>query len=100
ALVPFHLATGPLVRARLLRLGEQDHVLLLTMHHIISDAWSAGIFFQELGALYEAFSQGKPSSLPELTVQYADYAAQERSWLSGEVLERKLAYWRGQLQGI
>ena len=97
---PFDLATGPLVRARLLRLADEDHVLLLTMHHIISDAWSAGIFLQELGVLYEAFCAGNPSPLPELTVQYADYAAQERQWLQGEVLEKQLAFWREQLQGV
>ena len=96
---PFHLATGPLVRARLLRLADDDHVLLLTMHHIISDAWSAGIFLQELTALYEAFCAGKPSPLPELTLQYADYAAQEREWLQGDVLEKQLAFWRERLKG-
>ncbi len=97
---PFDLATGPLVRARLLRLAEQDHVLLLTMHHIISDAWSAGIFVQELGALYEANCAGSPSPLPDLKLQYADYAAQERQWLQGEVLEKQLAFWRERLKGI
>jgi len=99
ALIPFNLSTGPLVRARLVRIAADDHVLLLTMHHIISDAWSAGIFFQELGLLYESFSQGRRSPLPELTVQYADYAAQERGWLAGDVLDQQLAYWRKQLQG-
>ncbi len=97
---PFNLATGPLLRARLLRLKSQDHVLLLTMHHIISDAWSAGIFVQELGTLYDAFCIGHLSPLPELAVQYADYAAQERHWLRGEVLEKQLAFWRKQLKGI
>jgi amino acid adenylation domain-containing protein len=99
SLTRFNLSTGPLVHARLMRLREDDHVLLLTMHHIVSDAWSAGILFQELSALYEAFSQGLPSPLPELVVQYADYAAHERSWLTGEVLEKKLAYWREKLGG-
>ena len=99
ARTPFNLATGPLVRARLLRLASEDHVLLLTMHHIISDAWSAGIFQQEMGALYEAFCAGKQSPLPELSVQYADYAAQERQWLQGEVLEKQLAFWRERLKG-
>ena len=96
---PFNLATGPLVRARLLRLAADDHVLLLTMHHIISDAWSATIFLQELTALYEAFCSGRPSPLPELTLQYADYAAQEREWLQGDVLEKQLAFWRERLKG-
>jgi amino acid adenylation domain-containing protein len=99
SLEPFNLRTGPLVRASLLKLADEDQVLLLTMHHIISDAWSAGILFQELGILYEAFSQGRPSPLPELPAQYADYAAHERSWLSGDVLDKKLAYWRDQLHG-
>ena len=74
-------------------------MLLLTMHHIISDAWSAGIFLQELSALYEAFCAGSPSPLPELTLQYADYAAQEREWLQGDVLEKQLAFWRERLKG-
>lgn len=99
SLRPFDLARGPLVRALLLRLADEDHVLLLTMHHIISDAWSAGLFFQELGILYKSFSEGSPSPLPELALQYADYAAHERNWLRGEVLQKKLAYWREQLQG-
>lgn len=97
---PFNLATAPLIRANLVRLTDEDHVLLLTMHHIISDAWSAGILLQELGALYEAFSADKPSPLSELKVQYADYAAQERAWLQGEVLEKQLAFWRQQLKGV
>jgi amino acid adenylation domain-containing protein len=100
SLRPFDLSQAPLVRTRLLRLGPEDHVLLLTMHHIISDAWSAGIFLQEMSALYEAFCSGNSSPLPELKVQYADYAAQERSWLQGEVLEKQLAFWRERLKGI
>jgi hypothetical protein len=70
------------------------------MHHIISDAWSAGIFLQEMSALYEAFSSGSASPLAELKVQYADYAAQERAWLQGEVLEKQLAFWRERLKGV
>ena len=97
---PFDLSKAPLVRAHLLRLAPDDHVLQLTMHHIISDAWSAGIFLQELGVLYEAFCEGNSSPLPELKVQYADYAAQERAWLQGEVLEKQLAFWRERLKGI
>jgi amino acid adenylation domain-containing protein len=96
---PFHLNTGPLVRARLLRLADDDHVLLLTMHHIISDAWSAGIFLQELTSLYEAFCAGNPSPLPEQTLQYADYASQERAWLQGDVLQKQLSFWRERLKG-
>jgi amino acid adenylation domain-containing protein len=97
---PFDLSQAPLVRAHLLRLGLEDHVLQLTMHHIISDAWSAGIFLQEMSALYEAFCLGAASPLPELKVQYADYAAQERTWLQGEVLEKQLAFWRERLKGV
>ena len=96
---PFDLATGPLVRARLLRLAADDHILLLTMHHIVSDAWSAAIALSELSALYEAFSNGRPSPLAELPIQYADYAAWQRTWFQGEVLEKQLAYWRKQLAG-
>jgi amino acid adenylation domain-containing protein len=99
ALQPFDLAKGPLVRAQLLRLAPSDHVLLLTMHHIISDAWSATVFFQELSAIYEAFAAGKPSPLPELNVQYADYAAWQRRWFQGDVLRQQVAYWRKQLHG-
>jgi len=99
-LLPFDLSKAPLVRAHLLRLSPEDHVLQLTMHHIISDAWSAGIFLQEMAALYEAFSSGSASPLAELKVQYADYAAQERAWLQGEVLEKQLAFWRERLKGV
>ncbi|MBV9179769.1 MAG: hypothetical protein JO356_00535, partial [Acidobacteria bacterium] len=81
------------------RLDAEDHVLLLTMHHIVSDAWSAGIFFDELGTLYSAFLQGKPSPLPELVIQYADYAMWQRNWLTGTTLENQLSYWREHLRG-
>lgn len=96
---PFDLVQGPLFRARLLKLGDEDHVLLLTMHHIICDGWSFGVFFRELGALYEALTAGKRSPLPELPIQYADYAIWQREWLQGEVLEEQLSYWRKQLTG-
>ncbi|QSQ23762.1 amino acid adenylation domain-containing protein [Pyxidicoccus parkwayensis] len=96
---PFNLSTGPLLRATLLRLGEQRHVLLLTLHHIISDGWSMGVLVREMGALYEAFRQGRPSPLPELGLQYADYAIWQRQWLSGEVLESRLGWWRQRLEG-
>ena len=99
AIAPFNLATGPLVRARLLRLATDDCVFLFTAHHIVSDGWSAGVFFQELSALYEAFSTGKPSPLPDLTIQYADYAVWQREWFQGGALQKQLAYWREQLQG-
>ena len=94
---PFDLANGPMIRACLLQLGETDHVLFLTMHHIVTDGWSMTIFFDELTALYTAFASGRPSPLPDLTVQYADFALWQRKWLHGERLEKQLAYWRGQL---
>jgi hypothetical protein len=95
---PFNLATGPLLRAMLLKLDARDHILLLTMHHIISDAWSAGVFVEELGVLYRAFCAGEPSPLAELTIQYGDYAAWQRQYMQGEALEYELAYWREHLK--
>ena len=95
----FNLATGPLLHAELLRLGNDEHVLFFTMHHIISDGWSSTILVREVAALYEAFGAGLPSLLPELPVQYADYATWQREWLRGEVLDEHLAYWRQQLAG-
>src|SRR5690606_8202621 len=94
---PFNLAEGPLLRATLLRLDEAEHILLLTMHHIISDGWSMGVLVREIAALYQAFAAGQPSPLPELPIQYADYAHWQREWLQGEVLEKQLAYWRERL---
>ena len=94
---PFDLQRGPLLRARLLRLDEEEHVLLCTMHHISSDGWSLAIFVREVAALYEAYCRGASSPLPELLIQYADYAVWQREWLQGEVLEEQLAYWREQL---
>ncbi|PYP84412.1 MAG: non-ribosomal peptide synthetase [Candidatus Angelobacter sp. Gp1-AA117] len=99
ARLPFDLATGPLIRACLLELGKQDHVLLVVMHHIISDGWSLGVMLREINALYEAFSRGAASPLPPLAIQYADYSEWQREWLQGEVLERQLDYWRKQLAG-
>ncbi|MFO0760428.1 MAG: amino acid adenylation domain-containing protein [Byssovorax sp.] len=96
---PFDLAQGPLFRARLFSLGEGSHLLLLTMHHIVSDGWSSGILKREVTALYEAFREGKPSPLPELPLQYGDYAAWQRRWLDGEGLSRELAYWSRALEG-
>ncbi|HVR99547.1 MAG TPA: amino acid adenylation domain-containing protein, partial [Thermoanaerobaculia bacterium] len=100
AMRPFDLARGPLLRAALARLGAEEHALLATMHHIISDGWSTGILVREIAALYRTFAAGRLSPLPELPVQYADFAAWQRRWLSGEVLEAQLAYWRGRLAGI
>ena len=94
---PFDLAKGPLLRTRLLSLGDDDHVLFLTMHHIVSDAWTVGVMNREIGVLYEAFSKGRPSSLPDLAVQYVDYARWQRAWLDSESFERQLAYWKGAL---
>ncbi|WP_164019479.1 non-ribosomal peptide synthase/polyketide synthase, partial [Pyxidicoccus trucidator] len=96
---PFSLARGPLLRALLLKLADAEHVLLLNVHHIISDGWSLGVLVREVAALYEAFSQGQPSPLPELPVQYADFAAWQRQWLQGEALEAQFSYWRQQLAG-
>ncbi|HZG42966.1 MAG TPA: amino acid adenylation domain-containing protein, partial [Longimicrobium sp.] len=95
----FDLSAGPLFRAALLRLGAEEHVLLLSMHHIVSDGWSMGVFFRELSALYEAYREGGESPLPELPVQYADYAVWQREQLAGEALERQLSYWRERLAG-
>ena len=97
ALRPFDLGRGPLFRASLVRLGEEEHLLLLTMHHIVSDGWSLGVLIRELATLYENFVEETTPNLPELPIQYADFAVWQRQWLSGEVLERQLKYWREQL---
>ena len=94
----FDLQHGPLIRGRLLQLAEQEHVLLVTMHHIVSDGWSLGIFTRELSALYRAFSQGEADPLAPLSIQYADYALWQRQWLS-EPLQQQLMYWKQELQG-
>ena len=99
AVRPFDLAAGPLFRARLLRLGDGEHVLLVSMHHVVSDGWSVGVLFRELAALYEAYRDGGEASLPPLPVQYADYAVWQREQLRGEVLDRQLGYWRERLAG-
>jgi amino acid adenylation domain-containing protein/non-ribosomal peptide synthase protein (TIGR01720 family)/FkbM family methyltransferase len=95
----FDLERGPLFRATLLRLGAREHILLISMHHIVSDIWSLGVFVREMGALYEAFAGAQPSPLPELPLQYGDFACWQREWLRGEVLEREMSYWRRQLGG-
>ncbi len=97
--LPFDLAQGPMLRVMLLKLDLSEHVILLTMHHIVSDAWSDGVFVRELAALYDAFGAGQPSPLPELSIQYADFAHWQRQWLHGEVLETLLSYWQQQLAG-
>ena len=99
AQLPFNLAQEPLLRVTLLKLSESEHVVLFAIHHIVCDGWSTGIFTQELSTLYDAFAIGKPSPLPELSLQYADFAYWQRQWLQGEVLETQLSYWKQQLAG-
>ena len=96
---PFNLVQGPLIRATLVQMTSDDHIFCFTMHHSVSDAWSTAVLLDELSFLYEAFVAGKPSPLPPLEIQYADYAAWQREWLQREVLEEQLSYWRGKLQG-
>jgi amino acid adenylation domain-containing protein len=96
----FDLERGPLLRGSLITRGWADHVLLLSMHHIVSDGWSMGILAEELTTLYQSFSVGLPANLPELPIQYADFAVWQREWLQGEVLEQQLDYWRKQLAGL
>ena len=96
---PFNLEAGPLMRVSLIRMGEQEHILLAILHHIIADGWSAGIFIAEMVPLYEAFVSGCPSPLPEPKVQYADFAAWQHGWLRGPLLEQQIAYWSNQLKG-
>ncbi|MGH8059783.1 MAG: condensation domain-containing protein, partial [Candidatus Entotheonellia bacterium] len=96
---PFALSRGPLLRGLLLRTGEEEHVLVLTIHHIVSDAWSTGVFFRELATCYTAFCDGELPLLPELPIQYGDFAAWRRQWLQGQVLQQQLAYWKDHLAG-
>src|SRR6266508_2013693 len=96
----FDLSRGPLLRAGILRLGEQDQALLFTMHHIVSDGWSMGVLINEVNRLYAAYSRGEASPLEELPIQYADYAVWQREWLRGEALDHQVSYWREQLEGV
>jgi amino acid adenylation domain-containing protein len=97
---PFDLTRAPLIRACLIRLGAEEHVLLLAMHHIISDGWSIGILVREMSALYEADTAREPqAALPELSIQYRDFAVWQREWLSGRELDEQIAYWRENLRG-
>lgn len=96
----FDLKQAPLLRALLLKLSEQEHILLVTLHHSVTDGWSMGVFRQELANFYSAFSQDQASVLPELPIQYADYAVWQREWLQGEVLEKQLSYWKTQLADL
>ncbi|BAZ25556.1 amino acid adenylation domain-containing protein [Kalymmatonema gypsitolerans NIES-4073] len=97
---PFDLTSDLMLRATLLQIDHQEHILLLVMHHIASDGWSMGILFQQLAAVYEAFLNDLPNPLPELPIQYADFAAWQRQCLSGQVLDTQLDYWKNQLAGI
>ncbi|MDZ7949837.1 non-ribosomal peptide synthetase [Nostoc sp. DedQUE09] len=97
---PFELTQGPLLRAKLLRLAQQEHILLLEMHHIISDGWSTEVFLQEIGLLYKAFLTRNASPLTEISIQYKDFAHWQRQWLRGEILQTQLSYWKQQLEGI
>ncbi|MEH2022780.1 amino acid adenylation domain-containing protein [Nostoc sp.] len=97
---PFNLSTDSLLQVKLLRLDETQYILVLTMHHIVSDGWSIGVLIQEIAALYTTFVNNQPSPLPKLPIQYADFAYWQRQWLQGEVLEKQLNYWEKQLDGI
>ncbi len=99
ARAPFDLSTGPLIRGRLLHLADEEHVLLLTQHHIITDGWSLGIVLREVAALYSAFHRGEADPLPPLEIQYADYALWQRQWLQGEELARQVDFWKEHLGG-
>ncbi len=94
----FDLATGPLVRVKLIKLDDDEHVLTLVMHHIVSDGWSIEIIVKEISQLYFAFAAGEQSPLSELPIQYGDYAVWQRDWLQGEVLESRLQYWKSQFE--
>ncbi|HSF42931.1 MAG TPA: amino acid adenylation domain-containing protein, partial [Thermoanaerobaculia bacterium] len=96
---PFDLSRGPLLRTGLLRLTSERHAVWLTMHHIVSDGWSFGVMVRELGELYRAQVRAEAAALPEIAVQYADFAVWQRAWLQGEELERQLGYWRKRLEG-
>jgi len=100
AMTGFDLSKGPLLRVKILKIEEDEHIALYTMHHIICDGWSMEILNREIGTLYQAFSAGEPSPLAELPIQYADFAVWQRQWLQGEVLEEKLEYWRKNLAGV
>ncbi|HEV2733862.1 MAG TPA: condensation domain-containing protein, partial [Longimicrobiaceae bacterium] len=96
---PFDLERGPLLRGTLLRLAGDDHVLCFTLHHVVTDGWSMDVLVREVSALYAAFSRGEAPRLPALPVQYADFAAWQRAWLSGATLEAQVGFWKGELAG-
>ncbi|MBW4431907.1 MAG: amino acid adenylation domain-containing protein [Pelatocladus maniniholoensis HA4357-MV3] len=95
---PFDISNDHLLRVKLLRLGEEEHIVLLTIHHIVFDGWSIGVLVEELAKLYQAFCNGQPSPLPTLPIQYVDFAVWQRQWLQGEVLKSQISYWRKQLE--
>jgi amino acid adenylation domain-containing protein len=97
---PFDLTQVPLLRAKLLRLTQQEHIFILTLHHIIADEWSVEVFVREMAVLYKAFLAGSSSPLPELSIQYKDFTYWQRQWLQGEVLDTQLSYWKQQLDGV
>lgn len=97
---PFDLTQAPLLRAKLLRLTQQEHIFILTLHHIIADEWSVEVFVREMAVLYKAFLAGSSPPLPELSIQYKDFTYWQRQWLQGEVLETQLSYWKQQLDGV
>lgn len=97
---PVDLVRGPLMRTSLLRLSNDEYVLLITLHHIVSDGWSTGVLMREMETLYKAYSTGRPSPLPEMRIQYADFAYWQRQWLTGSVLEEQLSYWRENLRDL
>src|SRR5262249_31988438 len=97
---PFDLARGPLLRVSLVRLGSEEHLLLLSIHHIAADGWSMRVLVRELAATYDAFAAGQEALLPELPAQYADYATWQRRALQGDGLGRQLAYWKEKLAGV
>jgi amino acid adenylation domain-containing protein len=97
---PFDLRRGPLLRALLARTGEAEHAILLTLHHVVTDGWSTGVLMREISELYAAYAEGREPVLAGPEVRYADYAAWQRAWLTGETLDRQLAYWRAQLAGV
>ena len=96
----FDLVNGPLIRAMLLKLADTDHVFTVVMHHIISDGWSLGVLYHEISTLYSTYSTGQQSPLADLPIQYSDFACWQTQWLTGDVLEQQLAYWKSQLSSI
>ena len=96
---PFDLERGPTLRARLVKLGEEQHLLCMAMHHVVSDGSSGSILLDELGAIYDAFAAGEPNPLPAVELHFTDYAAWERQWMQGQLLDQELEYWRSVLQG-